>query len=102
VPVATAAESGRSVLESRYPGMLQAISLMWGYPELNAYFDRLWLAGGSQAPIDPEAMSELMVLAQLHQVIVPQRPGRTLATIYGTDYARGARRDVWEDTPRRR
>ena len=102
VPVATAAETGRSVLESRYPGMLQAISLMWGYPELNAYFDRLWLAGGSQAPIDPEAMSELMVLAQLHQVIVPQRPGRTLATIYGTDYARGARRDVWEDTPRRR
>ena len=92
----------RSILESRYPGMLQAISLMWGYPEMNAYFDRLWLADGSQTPIHPEAMSELMFLAQIHQVIVPQRPGRTLATIYGTDYTHARRRDVWEDLPPRR
>ncbi|HTT10599.1 MAG TPA: hypothetical protein VMG60_06905 [Burkholderiaceae bacterium] len=94
--------NGRSVLESRYPGMVQAICLMWGYAELNAYFDRLWLADGSQTPIVPEAMSELMLLAQIHQAIVPQRPGRSLATIYGTDYTRGSRRDVWEDLPRRR
>ena len=95
-------QGGQSVLESRYPGMVQAISLMWGYPELNAYFDRLWLADGSQTPIIPEAMSELMLLAQIHRGIVPQRPGRSLATIYGTDYSGGNRRDVWEDTPRRR
>jgi hypothetical protein len=82
--------------------MAQAISLMWGYPEMNAYFDRLWLADGSQTPIDPEAMSELMLLAQIHQAIVPQRPGRSLATMYGTDYARGGRSDVWDDVPRRR
>jgi hypothetical protein len=94
--------NGRSVIEARYPGMAQAISLMWGYPEMNAYFDRLWLADGSQTPIDPEAMSELMLLAQVHQVIVPQRPGRSLSTIYGTDYARAGRHDVWEDVPRRR
>lgn len=94
---------GRSVVETRYPGMAHAISLMWGYPEMNAYFDRLWLADGSQTPIDPEAMSELMLLAQIHQVLVPQRPGRSLSTIYGTDYARNARRDLWEDVvPRRR
>ena len=99
---AVAAGSASSVLEARYPGMLQAISLMWGYPELNAYFDRLWLADGSQTPIDPEAMSELMLLSHLHQAIVPQRPARSLSTIYGSEYARGARRDVWEDTPRRR
>jgi hypothetical protein len=95
-------ENSRSVIEARYPGMLQAISLMWGYPELNAYFDRLWIADGSQTPIDPEAMSELMLLAQIHQSIVPQRPGRSLATIYGTDYARGRRKDVWDDVPPRR
>jgi hypothetical protein len=94
--------TGRSVLETRYPGMLQAISLMWGYPELNAYFDRLWLADGTQTPIVPEAMSELMLLAQVHQSIVPQRPGRSLSTIYGTQYDRGSRRDVWEDIPLRR
>jgi hypothetical protein len=92
----------RSVLEARYPGMVQAICLMWGYPELNAYFERLWLADGSQTPVVPEAMSELMLLAQLHQAIVPQRPGRSLATIYGTDYTQNIRRDVWEDLPRRR
>src|SRR5512134_1013080 len=93
---------GRSVLETRHPAMAQAICLMWGYPELNAYFDRLWLADGSQSPIEPEAMSELMLLAQIHQSIVPQRPGRSLSTIYGTDYARNGRRDVWEDIPNRR
>jgi hypothetical protein len=92
---------GKSVIEVRYPGMAQAISLMWGYPEMNAYFDRLWLADGSQTPIDPEAMSELMLLAQIHQSIVPQRPGRSLSTIYGTDYTSG-RHDVWDDVPRRR
>ena len=95
-------ESGRSVLESRHPGMVQAICLMWGYPELNAYFDRLWLADGSETPIAPDAMSELMLLAQLHQAVVPQRPGRSLATVYGTDYTRNTRRDVWEDIPKRR
>jgi len=47
-------------------------------------------------------MSELMLLAQIHQVLIPQRPGRSLATIYGTDYGRGGRRDVWEDIPPRR
>lgn len=101
-PVAGGKESGRSVLEARYPAMAQSISLMWGYPELNAYFDRLWIADGSATPIVPEAMSELMLLAQIHQSLVPQRPGRSLATIYGTDYAGGGRRDLWEDVPSRR
>jgi len=81
--------------------MAQAITLMWGYPELNAYFDRFWLADGTQTPIDPEAMSELMLLAHIHQSLVPQRPPRSLASIYGTDYTKGSR-DVWEDVPRRR
>ena len=92
----------RSILESRYSAMAQAISLMWGYPELNAYFERLWLADGTQTPIDPEAMSELMLLAQIHQALVPQRPGRSLASIYGTDNTRGGRKDLWEDVPSRR
>lgn len=101
-PAAVGKESGRSVLEARYPGMAQSISLMWGFPELNTYFDRLWLADGSATPIDPEAMSELMLLAQIHQSLLPQRPGRSLATIYGSDYAGGGRRDLWEDVPSRR
>src|SRR5262245_21099654 len=100
-PVAQSTDSGKSILETRYPAMLQAISLMWGYPEMNAYFDRLWLADGSQTPIGPDAMSELMLLAQIHQILVPQRPGRSLSNIYSSSSVRG-RRDVWEDLPRRR
>lgn len=101
-PVSQSKDSNRSILESRYPGMLQAISLMWGYPEMNAYFDRLWIADGSQTPLSPDAMSELMLLAQIHQILVPTRPGRSLSTIYGTDYNANKRRDIWEDLPPRR
>ncbi len=92
----------RSVLEMRYPGIAHAITLMWGYPEMNEYFRKLWLADGNQTPIEPEAMSELMLLAQIHLHIVPERPQRTLASIYGTAYDVPAKRDVWEDVCWRR
>lgn len=92
----------RSVLETRYPGIAQAITLMWGYPEMNDYFRKLWLADGNQTPIEPDAMSELMLLAQVHLHLVPQKPQRTLASIYGTAYDTPAKRDVWEDVSWRR
>jgi hypothetical protein len=100
--MATPSRGPLSVLEEKHPGMVQAILLMWGHPEMNAYFDRLWLADGTQTPIDPEAMSELMVLAQVHHMLQPQRPQRSLATIYGTAYSSSSKRDVWDDVPRRR
>lgn len=92
----------RSVLETRYPGMAHAITLLWGYPEMNEYFRKLWLADESLTPIEPEAMSELMLLAQVHLHIVPEKPQRTLASIYGTAYDNPAKRDVWEHVTRRR
>ncbi len=92
----------RSVLETRYPGMAHAITLLWGHPEMNEYFRKLWLADENQTPIEPEAMSELMLLAQVHSYIVPDKPQRTLASIYGTAYDQPHRRDVWEDVPPRR
>ncbi len=98
-PVAKRAD--RSALEERHPAIANAILLMWGYPEMNAYFDRLWLADGTQTPIDPEAMSELMLLSRVHQVLVPQRPARSLASIYGAA-PKSSKRDVWDDVPRRR
>jgi hypothetical protein len=85
--------------------MARAITLLWGFPEMNEYFDRLWLADGSHGPIDPDAMSELMLLARLHQMIVPQRPGRSLADIYGSNRlfnASATTRDPWSDVPPRR
>lgn len=92
----------RSVLETRYPGMAHAITLLWGHPEMNEYFRKLWLADGSQTPLEPDAMSELMLLAQVHLHIVPEKPQRTLASIYGTAYRAPAKRDVWEDVNWRR
>ena len=72
-----------SVLEARHPDIARAIALLWGFPEMNEYFDRLWLAEGNHGPIDPDAMSELMLLSRVHQGILPQRPGRSLASFYG-------------------
>ena len=96
---------GRSILEMRYPDIVRAIELLWGYPEMNEYFDRLWLADGTQRPIDPEAMSELMLLARVHQTLLPERPGRSLAQIYGSNkmFSTGDNRfDVWSEIPPRR
>jgi|GEM_PF-1310568 len=105
--VASAAQGATqtSILETRHPEIARAVSLLWGYPEMNEYFDRLWLADGSQGPIDPDAMSELMLLARVHQMLLPQRPGRSLASIYGSnrlyETSPGAR-DPWSDVPPRR
>jgi hypothetical protein len=94
-----------SVVEARHPEIARAISLLWGFPEMNEYFDRLWLAEGDQGPIDPDAMSELMLLSRVHQSIVPQRPGRSLAALYGgnrVNESNGRPRDPWGDVPPRR
>lgn len=85
-----------SKLERKYPRMASAISLLWGYPEMNEYFDKLWLADGTSEPIDPEVMADLMLLARVHQDVLPVRPKSSLASIYGTAYAdRPAKDDVW-------
>ncbi len=91
---------GQSVLELRYPGMAHAISLLWGQPEMNAYFNKLWLADERSAPIEPDAMSELMFLAQVHQWIVPNKPQTQMGTMYGSAFRNveaPRRRDPWED-----
>ena len=92
----------RSVLEACHPDIVQAISLLWGYPEMNAYFEKLWMADGNHAPIAPEAMSELMLLAGVHRWLTPHRPTRNLASIYDASAAPPRQHDVWGDVPRRR
>jgi hypothetical protein len=91
-----------SVLEAFHPEIAQAVTLLWGYPEMNAYFEKLWLADGNQAPIAPEAMSELMLLAGVHRWLSPPRPERTMASIYDASAAPLRQRNVWDDVPRRR
>jgi hypothetical protein len=94
-----------SVLEACHPDILKAVSLLWGFPEMNDYFDRLWMADGTQDPIDPEAMSELMMLSRVHQSLVPRRPTRSMASIYGSNRLHEeptASNDPWSDVPPRR
>jgi len=95
-----------SIIEARHPEMARAITLLWGYPEMNEYFDRIWVDDGFHTPIDPEAMSELMLLARLHVAILPQRPGRNLASILGSGRLHqqpwDAASDPWGDVPPRR
>ena len=92
-----------SKLERKYPQMARAISLLWGYPEMNEYFDKLWLADGASEPIDPEVMADLMLLARVHQDVLPVRPKASLSSIYGTAYSsRRATDDVWGQAQRMR
>lgn len=90
-----------SVLEVHHPAIVQAITLLWGHPEMNLYFEKLWLDDGNGTPITPEAMSELMLLAGVHGWVAPRRPARTMASLYDASSAERAR-DVWDDVPRRR
>jgi hypothetical protein len=90
-----------SKLERNYPAIARAIGLLWGYPEMNEYFDKLWLADDRSEPIDPEVMADLMLLARVHQDVVPTRPKTSVASIYGSAYGeRPAKHDVWGSAPR--
>jgi hypothetical protein len=91
-----------SVLEAIHPDIVQAVTLLWGHPEMNRYFEKLWLADGIQTPIAPEAMSELMLLAGVHRWLSPELPARNMASIYDASNAPVQRKDVWGDVPRRR
>ncbi len=91
-----------SVLEARHPEIIQAITLLWGYPEMNQYFEKLWLDDGTGSPIDPEAMSELMLLAGVHRWLAPQLPARNMASVYDATNAAQRPKDLWDDVLRRR
>lgn len=75
---------GLSVLEQRYPAVVRTLTLMWGYPELNDYLNRV--ATGVDARlshIEPAAMAELMVLAELHRLVCPQVASHRIDEVYG-------------------
>lgn len=73
-----------SVLERRHPAVIQTLRLLWGYPELNQYFEKVYSGRDSSLTLAPDAMAELMVLANVHQRICPHRPAATVREIYGS------------------
>lgn len=61
-----------SVLETQFPRILQAIQALWGYPELNHYFDKLMINDrGDREGFPPEAWDEIFLLMHMHRRIVP-------------------------------
>jgi len=62
----------QSVLETRFPRILQAIQALWGYPEMNLYFSKLMMdERGDRDGFPPEAWEEIHLLMELHQCLVP-------------------------------
>ncbi len=75
--------TSQSVLERRHPAVIQTLRLLWGYPELNQYFEKVYSGRDSSLNLAPDAMAELMVLASVHQRICPHRPAARIEELYG-------------------
>lgn len=81
-----------SVLERDYPEVIRALTLLWGYPEMNQYFEKAWSGQDSSLNLDPTAMSELMTLAAVHRHVCPFNPAVQVDDIYGD----GRRGSAWQ------
>ena len=87
-----------SVLEKRHPAVIQTLRLLWGYPELNQYFEKVYSGRDSSLNLAPDSMAELMVLAGVHQRICPQRPAARIEELYAV----GRRSEPWKPARIRR
>ena len=98
VPATPANNSHLSILERRHPAVIQTLRLLWGYPELNQYFEKVYSGRDSLLNLAPDAMAELMVLASVHQRICPHSPAKPVEELYGT----GRWADTWKPARLRR
>jgi len=87
-----------SVLERQYPAVVRALTLLWGFPEMNQYFEKVWSGQDPSLNLEPAALSELMMLAAIHQRICPHTPARKVEELYGA----GRWADTWKPARPRR
>jgi hypothetical protein len=76
------APSPGSALEG-YPAVVRALTLLWGRPEMNQYFDKVWSGQDPTLNLDPDALADLMLLAGVHRHICPYRPAQPVDAVYG-------------------
>ena len=88
----------RSSVEKRYPAVVRALTLLWGHPEMNQYFEKVWSGRDPSLNLDPESMAEVMLLAAIHQRVCPYRPAKSVEVLYGT----GRWADTWKPARVRR
>ncbi|CAN5469652.1 hypothetical protein BH11PSE11_BH11PSE11_04650 [soil metagenome] len=64
-----------TTLEKDYPRVIQAITAMWGFPELNLYFDKLTIdERGDREGFPPDVWDDIYTLQNLHHQLVPLAP----------------------------
>jgi hypothetical protein len=69
----TNTDTGKTVLEEKFPHILETIQLMWGHPELNMYFDKLIVDDrGNRQGFPTEAWAEIHMLSRVHHELVPE------------------------------
>lgn len=95
-PNAHAGATQLSVLEQQHPAVIQTLRLLWGYPELNQYFEKVYSGRDASLNLEPAAMAELMVLAGVHRRICPHLPPVGVQELYGT----GRWADPWKPARR--
>jgi hypothetical protein len=84
-----AAQEGKTELEEKFARIVTQITLMWGYPEMDTYFNKLWIDDrGDRAGFPKAVMEDLMFLASLHQIAHPQQPSNAYAN-------RGLNQDIY-------
>lgn len=79
--------SDLSVLERRHPSVIQTLRLLWGFPELNQYFEKVYTGRDASLSLAPDAMAELMLLASVHRRICPHCPAKPLEDMYAGRHA---------------
>jgi hypothetical protein len=87
-----------SAIERRHPAVSRALTLLWGHPEMNQYFEKVWSGNDPSLHLEPDAMAELMLLAAVHQRICPFRPAKKVEELYGD----GRWADTWKPARLRR
>jgi hypothetical protein len=83
-----------SVLEQRHPAAVRTLTLLWGYPELNQWFDKITAGTDPKLDFEPAALAELMLLSSIHQRVCPQRPAKSIDQVYGASQWNGPWRPV--------
>jgi hypothetical protein len=68
-------QTGKTELEANFARIAAQITLLWGYPEMDTFFSKLWIDDrGNRAGFPRPVMEDLMFLASLHQCAHPQNP----------------------------
>jgi hypothetical protein len=66
---------GKTELEAQFARIASQITLLWGYPEMDRFFSKLWIDDrGNRAGFPRPVMEDLMFLAALHNTAYPQNP----------------------------